>query len=71
MANRKHFYVKSSGQNYSSTFQSYVMNCIENDTSNSYSIVACIHCHSNAFTESLPSNNKGILIDTQTGRRDL
>jgi hypothetical protein len=31
----------------------------------------CICCHGNGFTEPLPSNDRGIHIDTQTDGRDL
>jgi hypothetical protein len=45
---------------------------IENYTSNSSSIVACIRCPENVFTELLPSNDRGdAYTDTQTNGRDL
>jgi hypothetical protein len=40
------------------------MDLIEKDASNISYIVACIRCRGNAFTEPLPSNDKGIHIET-------
>jgi hypothetical protein len=47
-------------------------NNIENDASNIASIVACIRCSANVFTEPLPSNDRGnIRTDTETDERGL
>jgi hypothetical protein len=42
------------------------MDRIENDAANNSSVVACIHCHRNVFTEPLPSNDRG---DNKYGHR--
>jgi hypothetical protein len=47
------------------------MDLKENDASNNSSIVACIYCCGNVFTELLPSNDRGIHIQTQTDGRDI
>jgi hypothetical protein len=50
----------------------YDMDSIENDASNNSSIVACIRCSGNVFTEPLPSNEmRDTHTDTQTDGRVL
>jgi hypothetical protein len=48
------------------------MDCTEEDASNISSIVACIPCRGNAFTEPLPSNDRrDTNTNSQTDGRDL
>jgi hypothetical protein len=44
---------------------------IENETRNNSSVVAYVFVAAVSFTEPLPSNDKGIHIQTQTDGRDL
>jgi hypothetical protein len=36
----------------------------ENDASNNFAIVACIHCHGKIFTVPLPGKDRGIYMQT-------
>jgi hypothetical protein len=58
-----------SGEEYVSCRSSYETDIIENDVSNNSSILVCIHCRGNVFSDPLP--NKNTHTDTQTDGRDL
>jgi hypothetical protein len=63
---RQDFFQITYNRKLQPTFLWYVTDRMENDASNNYSIVTCIRCRGNVFTEPLPSNNRWIHIQTRS-----